>query len=130
MWLTSLPRLYFVTPRVRAACSTDTVVARAPVTPILELGVGWNAELDAIDNVFLVGWEEGTRALVAVRQRADPPCRQMYLCARAGPGGTLIHGRIVGFAQLGCRRLARGSILHCVRVHEMDRLTPLAGERA
>jgi ABC-type polysaccharide/polyol phosphate transport system ATPase subunit len=31
------------------------VVCRAPVTPILELGVGWNPELDAIDNVFLIG---------------------------------------------------------------------------
>jgi len=32
-----------------------TVVARAPITPILELGVGWNPELDAVDNVFLIG---------------------------------------------------------------------------
>ena len=28
---------------------------RAPVTPILELGVGWNPELDAVDNVYLLG---------------------------------------------------------------------------
>jgi ABC-2 type transport system ATP-binding protein len=28
---------------------------RAAITPILELGVGWNPELDAIDNVFLIG---------------------------------------------------------------------------
>ena len=27
----------------------------APVTPILELGVGWNPELDAIDNIYLIG---------------------------------------------------------------------------
>ena len=27
----------------------------APLTSILELGVGWNPELDAVDNVFLVG---------------------------------------------------------------------------
>jgi ABC-type polysaccharide/polyol phosphate transport system ATPase subunit len=26
----------------------------APVTPILELGLGWNPELDAVDNIFLV----------------------------------------------------------------------------
>jgi ABC-2 type transport system ATP-binding protein len=32
-----------------------TVVCRAPITPILELGVGWNPELDAIDNVYLLG---------------------------------------------------------------------------
>jgi ABC-type polysaccharide/polyol phosphate transport system ATPase subunit len=31
------------------------VVARAAITPILELGVGWNRELDAVDNVFLIG---------------------------------------------------------------------------
>lgn len=28
---------------------------RASITPILELGVGWNPELDAVDNVFLIG---------------------------------------------------------------------------
>jgi len=26
-----------------------------PITPILELGVGWNPELDAIDNIYLLG---------------------------------------------------------------------------
>jgi ABC-2 type transport system ATP-binding protein len=31
------------------------VDTRAAVTPILELGVGWNPELDAVDNVFLIG---------------------------------------------------------------------------
>lgn len=31
------------------------VVVRAPVTPILELGVGWNPDLDAIDNIELLG---------------------------------------------------------------------------
>jgi ABC-2 type transport system ATP-binding protein len=31
------------------------VDVRANVTPILELGIGWNPELDAIDNVFLLG---------------------------------------------------------------------------
>jgi ABC-type polysaccharide/polyol phosphate transport system ATPase subunit len=32
-----------------------SVRVRAAVTPILELGVGWNPELDAIDNVLLIG---------------------------------------------------------------------------
>jgi ABC-type polysaccharide/polyol phosphate transport system ATPase subunit len=32
-----------------------TVTAQAAITPILELGVGWNWELDAIDNVTLIG---------------------------------------------------------------------------
>jgi ABC-2 type transport system ATP-binding protein len=31
------------------------VVARAPITPILELGVGWNPDLDAVDNIQLLG---------------------------------------------------------------------------
>ena len=31
------------------------VRVHAPITPVLELGVGWNPELDAIDNVCLVG---------------------------------------------------------------------------
>src|SRR5207249_2315816 len=31
------------------------VTAGAAITPILELGVGWNPELDAVDNVFLIG---------------------------------------------------------------------------
>jgi ABC-type polysaccharide/polyol phosphate transport system ATPase subunit len=31
------------------------VVAHAPITPILELGVGWNGDLDAVDNVLLLG---------------------------------------------------------------------------
>jgi ABC-2 type transport system ATP-binding protein len=30
-------------------------VVRAPVTPILELGVGWNPDLNAIDNIELLG---------------------------------------------------------------------------
>jgi ABC-type polysaccharide/polyol phosphate transport system ATPase subunit len=32
-----------------------SVRARAAITPVLELGVGWNPELDAVDNVMLVG---------------------------------------------------------------------------
>jgi ABC-type polysaccharide/polyol phosphate transport system ATPase subunit len=35
------------------------VEVRAPVTPILELGVGWNPELDAIDNILLIGTAMG-----------------------------------------------------------------------
>jgi len=31
------------------------VTTRAAITPILELGVGWNPELDAVDNVCLLG---------------------------------------------------------------------------
>jgi len=31
------------------------VIVRGAVTPILELGVGWNPELDAVDNILLIG---------------------------------------------------------------------------
>jgi ABC-type polysaccharide/polyol phosphate transport system ATPase subunit len=34
---------------------TGLVRANGAITPVLELGVGWNPELDAIDNVLLVG---------------------------------------------------------------------------
>jgi ABC-type polysaccharide/polyol phosphate transport system ATPase subunit len=34
---------------------SGSVVRTRDITPILELGVGWNPELDAIDNVYLVG---------------------------------------------------------------------------
>jgi len=32
-----------------------SVIVRAPVIPILELGVGWNPELNAVDNVMILG---------------------------------------------------------------------------
>ena len=34
---------------------SGTVDVHVPVTPILELGVGWNPDLDAIDNIELLG---------------------------------------------------------------------------
>jgi ABC-type polysaccharide/polyol phosphate transport system ATPase subunit len=37
------------------APDSGRVDVRGPVTPILELGVGWNPELDAVDNVCLIG---------------------------------------------------------------------------
>jgi len=33
---------------------SGSVVVRAPVMPILELGVGWNPELNAVDNVMIL----------------------------------------------------------------------------
>ena len=38
-----------------------TVVVRAAVTPILELGIGWNPELDAVDNILVLGTVMGLR---------------------------------------------------------------------
>jgi len=51
---------------------TDTgeVIARGPITPILELGVGWNPELDAIDNILLLGSVMGM-SLQELRQATD-----------------------------------------------------------
>jgi ABC-type polysaccharide/polyol phosphate transport system ATPase subunit len=46
------------------------VTARAAITPILELGVGWNPELDAIDNVLLVGSVMGL-PLADIRRSMD-----------------------------------------------------------
>lgn len=40
------------------------------ITPVLELGIGWNPELDAIDNVFLIGTVMGL-SLRAVESRLD-----------------------------------------------------------
>jgi ABC-type polysaccharide/polyol phosphate transport system ATPase subunit len=41
------------------------VTRRVAITPILELGLGWNPELDAVDNVYLIGTVMGmTRAEV------------------------------------------------------------------
>ena len=37
------------------APDAGSVVVRGAVTPILELGVGWNPDLDAIDNIELLG---------------------------------------------------------------------------
>ena len=47
-----------------------SVVVRAPVTPILELGVGWNPELDAIDNIYLLGGVMGL-SLAEIRASLD-----------------------------------------------------------
>jgi ABC-type polysaccharide/polyol phosphate transport system ATPase subunit len=38
---------------------TGRVVTESGITPILELGVGWNVELDAFDNILLVGTAMG-----------------------------------------------------------------------
>lgn len=46
------------------------VQAHGGITPILELGVGWNPELDAIDNVYLIGSVMGL-SLSAIRASLD-----------------------------------------------------------
>ena len=49
---------------------TGRLIARAPITPILELGVGWNPELDAIDNIYLLGSVMGM-SLPEIRAAVD-----------------------------------------------------------
>jgi ABC-type polysaccharide/polyol phosphate transport system ATPase subunit len=44
---------------------------RAPITPILELGTGWSPELDAVDNVLLIGTIMGL-SLREARRVIDP----------------------------------------------------------
>jgi ABC-type polysaccharide/polyol phosphate transport system ATPase subunit len=46
------------------------VTRKAAITPILELGVGWNPELDAVDNVCLIGSVMGL-SLAEIRRRMD-----------------------------------------------------------
>jgi len=46
------------------------VIRRAAITPILELGVGWHPELDAIDNVCLIGSVMGL-SLPEIRRSMD-----------------------------------------------------------
>jgi ABC-2 type transport system ATP-binding protein len=49
---------------------TGRVIARAPITPILELGVGFNPELHAIDNIYLIGAVMGL-SLAEIRGAVD-----------------------------------------------------------
>ena len=46
------------------------VRAHGSITPVLELGVGWNTELDAIDNVMLIGSVMGL-SLTEIRNSLD-----------------------------------------------------------
>jgi ABC-type polysaccharide/polyol phosphate transport system ATPase subunit len=47
------------------------VTVRAPLTPILELGLGWNAELDAVDNILLIATAMGL-SLSEAKKAVDP----------------------------------------------------------
>jgi ABC-type polysaccharide/polyol phosphate transport system ATPase subunit len=49
---------------------TGRVDCSGAITPILELGVGWNAELDAVDNVMLLGSVMGL-SLKEIRDSLD-----------------------------------------------------------
>src|SRR5262245_11526994 len=49
------------------------VRAQAAITPVLELGVGWNPELDASDNILLIGSVMGLSLDEIRRSRAEMP---------------------------------------------------------
>ena len=46
------------------------VETNAQITPMLELGAGWNLELDAVDNIYLIGSVMGL-SLREIRQSVD-----------------------------------------------------------
>jgi ABC-2 type transport system ATP-binding protein len=46
------------------------IVRHTAITPILELGLGWNPELDAVDNVYLIGSVMGL-TLARIRTAMD-----------------------------------------------------------
>ncbi len=54
----------------RLRTDTGQVAVHESITPILELGVGWNPELDAVDNVCLIGAVMGL-TLQDLRRRMD-----------------------------------------------------------
>ncbi len=64
----------------------------APLTPILELGVGWNPNLDAIDNILLLGTVMGMSL-------SD---------ARRSTGGILAFAELESFANLELRHYSSG----------------------
>jgi len=52
------------------AADAGAVRVRTHVTPVLELGVGWNPELDAVDNILLLGTVMGL-SLAEARAAVD-----------------------------------------------------------
>jgi ABC-type polysaccharide/polyol phosphate transport system ATPase subunit len=65
---------------------------RARITPILELGVGWSPELDAVDNILLIGTVMG----LSLRE------------ARAGVAEILDFAGLDGFANLPLKHYSTG----------------------
>ncbi|MFC1850497.1 ABC transporter ATP-binding protein [candidate division CSSED10-310 bacterium] len=48
-----------------------SVIVQAPITPILELGIGWNPELDAVDNALLTATAMGVSLIDAKSKIAE-----------------------------------------------------------
>jgi ABC-type polysaccharide/polyol phosphate transport system ATPase subunit len=68
------------------------VAVNAPVTSLLELGVGWNPDLNAIDNVLLIGCVLG----MSLKE------------ARAAMGEILAFAEVERFAELELRHYSSG----------------------
>lgn len=68
------------------------IVVSAPLTPILELGVGWNPELDALDNILLLGTVMG----MSLRE------------AEAATGSILAFAELEPFARLELKHYSSG----------------------
>jgi ABC-2 type transport system ATP-binding protein len=71
---------------------SGSVAIRAPVTPILELGVGWDPALNAVDNVYLIGTLMG----LTLRE------------VRAGLEEILAFAELEAFANLELRHFSTG----------------------
>jgi ABC-type polysaccharide/polyol phosphate transport system ATPase subunit len=74
------------------APDAGSVRVGAPVTPILELGVGWNPDLDAIDNIELLGTVMG----LSLRE------------LRSATAGILEFADLTRFAKLELRHYSSG----------------------
>ena len=83
------------------------VQAYAPMTPILELGLGWNPELDAIDNVYLLGAVMGL-TLAEIRAAMDA----ILAFADVGPFANL---KLQHYSTGMASRLAYAVAFHAVR---------------
>ena len=89
------------------------LIARAPITPILELGVGWNPELDAIDNICLLGVGDGHVAAGDSRGRGRDPGLRRTRTVRQPQAPALLerHGvaaRLLGRLQGRARSAGAG----------------------
>jgi ABC-type polysaccharide/polyol phosphate transport system ATPase subunit len=74
------------------AADRGSVRLNAPITPILELGVGWNTELNAIDNILLIGTVMG----LSLKE------------LKAATGGILEFAGLERFAQLEVKHYSSG----------------------
>jgi ABC-type polysaccharide/polyol phosphate transport system ATPase subunit len=74
------------------APDSGEVRVAAPVTPILELGIGWNPDLDAIDNIELLGTVMG----LSLKE------------LRAATAGILEFADLTRFAKLELRHYSSG----------------------